>query len=94
MPTLLFLPPLTPVEESLALLRATYDGLLALLDAWLPSASSAKARHTFLDRLLREGVLHGMEYCNESIPMKEYFLKEMSIIVNQMGIYSVKHLKV
>ena len=97
MPCLLHLPSLTPQAESLALLNATYPALIALSHVQYPSAgepSPSPARIRFLDQILRKGVLAGYAHCSENVEMSEFFVRQLSHLVADMGVYSVKHLKV
>ncbi len=104
-PTLMFLPNLTPVDESVLLLDGAYQDLIVLgstLYSTEPEASLKKKklpeqeekRIKFWDRLIRKGILTGNAHANEHPAIVEVLLRHLSTIVSELGIYSVKHLKV
>lgn len=93
-PTLSFLPTLTPVDESLLLLHAAYDTLLKLTDVRFGDEKSRQKRQKVLDKLLREGVLHGMNHCHQNIEIIRLLLTVMEKLIHRMGIQTIKHLKV
>ncbi|KFY17568.1 hypothetical protein V492_00549 [Pseudogymnoascus sp. VKM F-4246] len=92
-PTLSFLPTLTPVAESQLLLRKAYVALLELGDIRYASDDSKPERNRFYDRLMREGVLYGIHHCGDTTIILELLLAEMSEIVNRLHIHSIKHAK-
>lgn len=94
MPTLLYLPNLTPVEESLVLLPAAYKTLCVLCDVRLPGDENTKERIDALDRIMRQGVLMGYNHASEHPAIVQVILEQMRILVGKMGIHAVKHLKV
>jgi Tti2 family len=94
MPTLLFLPPLTPVEESLSLLTSAYSALLSLGDARYPTENERSNKLKFLDRIMRQGVLQGSTHSGENVMIAELLVEEVITLFNSMGIHSVKYLKV
>lgn len=101
-PTLLFLPRLTPEKESLQLLGPAYSALLSLAKAAgagdkSGSASKGlppKAASALLDRMLREGIYSGYFHASEHIHITEELVRQAGRIVEAMGVYAVKHLKV
>jgi Tti2 family len=93
-PTLHFLPSLTPTEESLRLLKSAYAALLKLGEARFPAREDKQKKLSFLDRMMRQGVLEGFIHAGENFGIAEFLLGEMAILVQNMGIHSVKHLKV
>ncbi|KFY22871.1 hypothetical protein V493_06272 [Pseudogymnoascus sp. VKM F-4281 (FW-2241)] len=92
-PTLSFLPTLTPVAESQLLLRKAYAALLELGDIRYASEDSKPERNRFYDRLMREGIFYGFQHCRDITIILELLLAEMSEIMNRLHIYSVKHAK-
>lgn len=94
MPTLSFLPTLTPVAESLLLLQKAYAALLELGDIRYASEDSKPGRNRFYDRLMREGIFYGIHHCGDITIILELLLAEMSEIINRLHIYSIKHTKV
>ncbi|KFY65185.1 hypothetical protein V496_02761 [Pseudogymnoascus sp. VKM F-4515 (FW-2607)] len=93
MPTLSFLPTLTPVAESQLLLRKAYAALLELGDIRYVSEDSKPERNRFYDRLMREGILNGIHHSGDITIILELLLAEMSEIINRLHIYSIKHAK-
>lgn len=91
-PSLLFLPTLTPEEESVPLLRAAYKSLLTL--ALLDEDQQSKWRRDLLDKLVRDGILTGYAHAPEHIRVVETLMQETTQIVEAHGIYTVKHLSV
>jgi hypothetical protein len=94
-PTLLFLPSLTPVEESLQLLPPSYKALEVLAEVrFAEDGQDTAERVKFFDRVIREGVLAGFFHAAEHPAIIEVILTQLSVFVSKMGIQSVKHLKV
>lgn len=94
MPTLLFLPSLTPVTESLLLLRKGYAALFKLGDIRYAIEDDKSGRSKFYDRVLREGIFYGVHHCGDAKSILELLLDEMSEVINRLHIYSIKHTKV
>jgi hypothetical protein len=94
MPTLLFLPSLTPITESLLLLRKAYAALFSLGDIRYALEDDIIERNKFYDRLMREGILHGIYHCGDAKSILELLLHEMSEVISRLHIYSIKHAKV
>lgn len=94
MPTLLFLPNLTPVEESLRLLTHAYLALLSLGNVRYPTREERNNKLKFLDRIMRQGVLPGFIHSGENVRIAELLLKEVITLFDSMGIHAVKYLKV
>ena len=90
-PNLSSLPPVTDMEDSLPLLRATYGALVVLARLWHPSVPN---RMTFLDRVVRDGFLQGMLFAGHKIKVVQVQLESLGLLVREMGIYFVKHFKV
>ncbi|KAL8764706.1 MAG: hypothetical protein Q9209_007917 [Squamulea sp. 1 TL-2023] len=93
MPYLLFLPSLTPEEESIPILNATYDTLLSLTSVQYGIPQSRPSKIKTLDAIFRYGILKGYTHAGEKVRIAEVLLKKSTDLVNAMGIYSVKHLK-
>jgi hypothetical protein len=103
MPTLTFLPTITPVDESIQLLEPAYDALFVLADArWEfdRRAESGRERESqqqlmkFYDRIMRKGILTGYLHAHEHLIIVELLTKEIGVLVTKMGVHAVKHLKV
>ncbi|KAK6356265.1 hypothetical protein TWF718_000635 [Orbilia javanica] len=90
-PCLHFLPPLTPINHSIRSFRAGVAALVGLAThryAGVDDGMWYKA----IDKILRDGVFHGMTYAGENVRMVEVFSQETSVIVGVLGVSSVKHL--
>lgn len=90
-PNLSSLPPVTEMEDSLPLLRATYTASVTLARLWRPSLPE---RMALLDRLVRDGFIQGMLFAGDKIKVVQVQLESLDLLVREMGIYFVKHLKV
>ena len=93
-PTLSFLPTLTPADESLLLLKAAYDTLLKLTQVRFGDEKLKERRHKVLDKLLREGVLHGMNHCHQNVEIMRLLLVVMEKLIYKSDAHFIKHLKV
>ncbi|KAL8996287.1 MAG: hypothetical protein Q9169_004173 [Polycauliona sp. 2 TL-2023] len=100
MPYLLFLPSLTPEEESIPLLNASYNTLLLLTLSRYPTPSPSHAqqhntskRTKILDEIIRYGILKGYTHSGENVRIAELLMHKSADLVHAMGIHSVKHLK-
>ncbi|GAB7343287.1 hypothetical protein MBLNU457_1341t2 [Dothideomycetes sp. NU457] len=101
MPCLGYLPTLTPEEESIPLLSAVYPALVALSNsAYTPTQSIRTSpenlkeqRIAFLDTIVRRGILAAYSHCPERVKIVEVLLQNLIILLNELGIESVKHLK-
>lgn len=99
MPCLSYLPTLTPVDESVQILSAAFPALLALARKRFPVETRNEAPDTWddkvraIDKLIREGVLHGMAMAGEHPAVAETLVNQLGVLVKQEGIDSVKHLR-
>jgi len=94
MPCLLQLPPLTALGECESLLNAVYPALISLEQCRFPSPGMAREKQKSLDRILRVGVLKGISHVSECVEIHRLLLARMGDLVDEMGVQSVKHLKV
>ncbi|KAI9789432.1 MAG: CCA tRNA nucleotidyltransferase, mitochondrial [Candelina submexicana] len=108
MPCLLYLPTLTPEAESIRLLSAAYPALITLARARFTPATHQRAlsearrdperrpndRVKYFDEILREGVLGGYRHAGEHVKIAELLVRQIAVILDQMGIQAVKHTKV
>lgn len=94
MPSLLFLPSLTPVDESLRLLPVAYAALYDLCDIRYPAVANTTERMRLYDRIMRHGFLEGYLYSRENHSIVEALVRQADTLVRKMGIHAVKHLKV
>lgn len=93
-PTLLFLPTLTPVEESMRLLRPAYSALFLLADVRFPEHEDQFEKMKLLDRIMRQGIFQGYHHSADSVPIVKLLLEQTGILICRMKMYAVKHLKV
>lgn len=101
-PAVLYLPSLTPVDESVAILGAAYPALIDMAgidpapanDDPQDSPVFTEAQQKLLDRIVREGVLVGYHHASDHVRLVELFCEKLRCIVNGMGILAIKHLKV
>ncbi|KAH6856481.1 hypothetical protein B0I37DRAFT_301774 [Chaetomium sp. MPI-CAGE-AT-0009] len=96
-PTLSFLPSLTPEQESVELLVPAYDALLILArkqPAVGKEGIAGALKNSFLDRMLREGVLGGYFHAKDHVRIVEVLCQQTAAILDEMGVHAVKHLKV
>ena len=94
MPFLLYLPPLTPEEESVQLLRSVYPTLKAMARASGSEVSSPKARRRLLSKIMRAGIINGLQQAGEYPQVAEFLLTALSNFVKDLGIWSVSFLRV
>lgn len=103
MPTLMFLPSITPVDESMQLLEPGYNALFVLSDVkWGlkdpvdigRESESRQEEMKFYDRIMRKGILSGYSHAHEHLKIVEVLTREIGTLVEKMGIHAVKHLKV
>lgn len=96
MPCLLYLPSLTPEDQSIELLTQAYPALITLGRVRYPSKEADfQSKMKFLDQVFRKGVLGGYAHCSEkNVHVSRCLVDQMAIFIHEMGIWSVKHLKV
>jgi hypothetical protein len=102
-PTLMFLPSITPIDESMQLLGPAYDALFVLADVrWGVDGAvendqeheNQEERMKLYDRIMRKGILTGYLHAHEHLRIAELLISKMGVLVEKMGIHAVKHLKV
>jgi hypothetical protein len=93
-PTLLFLPDTTPLEDSLRLLKPAYLVLFKLGQVRFPTKRDQPNRMKFLDRIMRQGILQGFLHSRDNIAIVELLLTQLVKLIEGMGIHAIKHLKV
>lgn len=100
MPCLGYLPSLTPEDESVNLLSEAYPALIALsrtMDDQNKNKNQILGfpprRIQLLDTVVRKGILTAYTYCSENINVVEVLLRSLTLVVDELGIESVKHLK-
>lgn len=94
MPCLLSLPSLTEEPESLQMLKGAYPALNSLAVVRFPGQKHQAARIKALDKILRNGILRGYAHAGEHVRIAELLVNEMTVLVSELGVESVKHLKV
>ena len=74
------------------LLSGAYAALGVLCDVRYEVGE--KARIEFLDRVMRGGVFMGYHHASEYPAIVQLLLEQTKVLVENMGIHAVKHLKV
>lgn len=92
LPSLLYLPSLTPEAESVKVMRPAYEALLVL--AQKHADGSNLVRRTLLDKILREGLFAAYEHASGYLEVVKTLMNVATTLVDTLGIYSVKHLPV
>ena len=90
MPTLHFLPSLTPVADSVRLLGVAYRALAELANTQPPG----EAKEKLMDKILRQGVFAGYAHAREYHRVVGVLAREAGRFAHDLGIATVKHLKV
>lgn len=100
MPCLGYLPTLTPEDNSVALLSEAYPALIALSRTMddqekknSKSLDYVSPRIKLLDAIVRKGILTAYTYSSEHVRVTEILLRSLSLVVKELGIESVKHIK-
>lgn len=91
---LLYLPIIVTEEECLQILRAVYPTLITLTNCRYSDKNDQGLRLNSLNKVMREGILKGYAHAGEKVHVAEMLLKQMAILIEQMGIWCAKHLKV
>ncbi|KAF5644822.1 CCA tRNA nucleotidyltransferase mitochondrial [Fusarium sp. NRRL 52700] len=89
-PLLLYLPSVTPEEESTAILIPAYDALIKLAQSH--GDTSSIERRQLLDKILRDGVFAGYFHASQHTHIVQALLQKATTVVNSLGIYTIKHL--
>ncbi|KAK4494397.1 hypothetical protein PRZ48_014695 [Zasmidium cellare] len=102
LPCLTYLPPLTPQDDSTALLSTVYPCLLTLAHIRYPKDANSKPqsptatdlnRIKVLSTILRKGILHGYTHSSENPAIVTRLFTNLVPLLDAMGIDSVAHLK-
>ncbi|KXT13866.1 hypothetical protein AC579_6899 [Pseudocercospora musae] len=93
LPSLTYIPTITPEEESIPLLQALYPALLTLCKVRFPDEIPGR-RVTFLDAVIRKGIIYGYTHCSPNHPrILAVLFDQLGIYLDELGIDSVKHIK-
>ena len=90
-PLLLYLPTLTPEEESIALLDAAYPALIAIVNARYPDGADQKRLKRL--SLLLDQVLKSIGHVSDHSRLVSLLLVQVSEVVKLMGVDSVAQLR-
>ncbi|KAG9257559.1 uncharacterized protein F5Z01DRAFT_671154 [Emericellopsis atlantica] len=90
-PSLLFLPTLTPEDQSVEIIKAAYKVLLILAKKDPDTKSSAR-RH-LLDKMLRNGVFAAHDHASQYMRIVETLMTTLISVVDALEIFAVKHLQ-
>ena len=94
MACLIYLPPITNESESVRLLEEAYPALIRLAHVRHPENRNGALKQKALDLVMRDGIVKGYAQAGEHVKIAESLIKQMDKLVDEMGIDSVKHLKV
>lgn len=87
-----YLPPLTPVKESREVNRKATECLRLL--ARVREPKDAAKRAGLMDRIVREGFEKGVVYAGEKVEIVEVLVEGLDEVMEDMGVWAVKHLQV
>lgn len=91
-PSLMFLPSLTPEDESIRLLQPAYRALVSLAEKE-PDVNNLR-RRKLLDKVVRDGILAGYNYASQYISVVETLMRSLTMVLDCLDIYAIKHLNV
>ncbi|KAF5717424.1 tRNA nucleotidyltransferase [Fusarium globosum] len=89
-PLLLYLPSITPEEESMTILIPAYDVLIKLAQS-TGDTNSIERRRLF-DKILRDGVFAGYFHASQHTRIVQTLLQKVTAVINSLGIHTIKHL--
>lgn len=92
LPSVLYLPSLTPEEESVKIIRPAYEALV-ILARKEPDVSSP-VRRALLDKVLRDGLLAAYGHASNYLLVVEVLMSTTTTVLDTLEIYSIKHLPV
>ncbi|KAF4971165.1 hypothetical protein FSARC_1887 [Fusarium sarcochroum] len=90
-PLLLYLPSVTPEDQSTSILIPAYDVLIKLAES-SGNPDSLERRQLF-DKILRDGIFAGHFHASQHTRIVEVLMQKTAAIVKCLGIYSTKHLR-
>jgi len=107
-PAVLYLPSLTPEDESARILTATYSALFAIAGIDSDQETSkpqsgpggsgvvrfSDKQRRLVHKIVREGILTAYHHSGEYVTIAEVLCRQLRLVVNGMGLLAVKHLKV
>ncbi|KAJ4110664.1 hypothetical protein NW768_012009 [Fusarium equiseti] len=91
-PLLLYLPSVTPEDQSITVLSPAYDVLIKLAE-YTGNPASSERRRAF-DKILRDGIFAGHHHASQHTRIVQILMQKAAVVVNCLGIYSIKHLSV
>ena len=91
-PLLLYLPSVTPEDQSITVLSPAYDVLIKLAE-YTGNPASSERRRVF-DKILRDGIFAGHHHASQHARIVQVLMQKTAVVVNCLGIYSIKHLSV
>lgn len=96
-PVTLYLPSITPLEESLEILPLAYEALFALYDvqytSQAPTPETKKARLNYLTSILRRSIFAAHLHVSTHTPITSLLILQLQILIPKLGIHTAKHLK-
>lgn len=92
---LLYLPTIVTERECLQILSAVYPTLITLTKSRYPDSNNRGGlRLNCLNKVMREGIFKGYAHAGENVHVAEMLLQQTVILIEEMGIWCAKHLKV
>jgi hypothetical protein len=92
LPSVLYLPSLTPAEESVKIMSAAYEALKVLVQKE-PDATDS-TRRALLDRIFRDGVFPAYEHASDHPMVVEALMSTTAALLDMLSIFAVKHFPV
>jgi hypothetical protein len=90
-PSLMFLPSMTPQEESINILEPAYQALFALI-ASNPDPKSPERRQ-LSDDIMRRGILVGFHHASDYPLVVSTLMAKAAILIQHMGVFAAKHIQ-
>jgi hypothetical protein len=93
-PTLLHLPSITPVDESVQLLPAAFEALLQVAQKLLSQGDQGVEKQKLLTKVVREGILAVYSHARDHTRIVNIVAQQVSQVATEMGCETINHLKV
>ncbi|KAF4970868.1 hypothetical protein FZEAL_9961 [Fusarium zealandicum] len=90
-PMLLYLPSITPEDQSTSIITPAYDVLIKMAESY--NNPQSRERRQLLDRVLRDGIFGGHFHASQYTQIVRVLMQKAASIMNCLGIYSIKHIK-
>lgn len=94
MPCLMYLPTLTEEAEAVGILEQAYPALIRLACVRFPEPACRALRMESLVKIMRHGILRGYAHAGEQVKIAEVLVRQIVMLVKEMGIDVATFLKV